>query len=35
MNTPPLNIGWRWLAVDGIAKHIEHAGKNGFPHRRL
>ena len=35
MDRTPLNIGHRSLAVDGVAKNIEHAGEDLFSDRRL
>ena len=35
MHRTPLDIGQRRFAVDGVAKHIEHARKNPFAHRRF
>jgi hypothetical protein len=35
MHGAPLDVGQRCSSVDGVAKHVEHARKNGFAHRRL
>ena len=35
MHRTPLDIGQRRLAVDGVAKHVEHARENSFADRRF
>ncbi len=35
MHRPPLDIGRRRFAVDGVAEHVEHARESSIAHRRF